>query len=222
VIQPVIVRRTGAGYQLIAGERRWRAARLAGLSEIPAVVKDAADDEALTLALEENLQREDLNPIEEAEALRRLLEDHGRTQEELSRRLGRDRSSIANTVRLLKLPSEVQALLAAGALSAGHGKALLAISAAAEQVARAQEFADRGVSVREAERLCREPPRRAARKRPESRAVAAQVRAVEERLQRALGTKVRLRERGRKGGQILIDFYSLAELERLVDHLTRE
>jgi ParB family chromosome partitioning protein len=219
VLQPLVVRRVEGGYEIIAGERRWRAARKAGLTEVPVLVKEAADAEALTLALEENLQREDLNPIEEAEALRRLLEEHGRTQEDLARRLGRDRSSIANSLRLLKLPREVQDRLAAGELSAGHGKALLMLDAPAAQVARAREIAARGRSVRAAERLCRAGPP-APQERPGSRAVAAGVRALEERLQRALGTKVRLALRG-KGGQIRIDFHSVAELERLVGELTK-
>jgi ParB family chromosome partitioning protein len=219
VLQPLVVRRAEAGYEIIAGERRWRAAKLAGLTEIPVVVKEAADDEALILALEENLLREDLNPIEEAETLRRLLEEHGRTQAELASRLGRDRSSIANSLRLLKLPAEVQAEVAAGTLSPGHAKALLMLETTEELVERAQEIARRGLSVREAERLCRaqvaRPP-----KGTISRGVSAGLRSLEERLQHALGTRVRLVTRG-KGGTIQITFFSLAELDRLVEQLTR-
>jgi ParB family chromosome partitioning protein len=219
VLQPLVVRRADSGYEIIAGERRWRAAQLAGLTEVPVVVREADDDEALTLALEENLLREDLNPIEEAEALRRLLEEHGRTQEELAERLGRDRSSIANSLRLLKLPAEVQAELAAGTLSSGHAKALLMLGTTEEVVERAREIARQGLSVREAERLCRAPaPRRP--KAATSRGVSAGLRSLEERLQHSLGTKVRLVTRG-KGGTIRINFYSLAELDRLVEHLTR-
>jgi ParB family chromosome partitioning protein len=214
------VRRADDGFEIIAGERRWRAAQMAGLTEMPVVVKEAADGEALTLALEENIQRADLNPIEEAEAIRRLLDEHERTQEQLAERLGRDRSSIANSLRLLKLPAEVQDLLAAGQISTGHAKALLMVESTEAQIARAREIVERSLSVRAAEQLCRAPRERpAAPKTPVSRAVTAGVRSLEERLQRALGTKVRLKTRG-KGGHIVIEFYSLGELDRLMEHLS--
>ena len=239
VLQPIVVRRLdaagkaekGVSYEIIAGERRWRAARLAGLKELPVVVKDVADGEALTLALEENIQRQDLNPIEEAESMRRLLDEHGRTQEQLAERLGRDRSSIANALRLLKLPKEVQESVVLGEISAGHAKALLMLSGSADQIAIAQKIIDEGLSVRAVEALCR--PQKAAREngdadkdktKPAAGETAAQStaaqRAVEEKLQRRLGTKVRLQHKADHSGAIVIDYYSLAELERLVDQLT--
>lgn len=232
VLQPLVVRRLegeAVPYEIVAGERRWRAARLAGLTEVPVVIKDVAGGEALTLAYEENVQREDLNPIEEAETLRRLLEDHGRTQEQLAERLGRDRSSIANALRLLKLANEVQEFVISGDLSAGHAKALLMLEGgAAAQLATAQRIIDEGLSVRATEALCR-PEKSAARSKksdaadsgasPKSPASSLGQRAVEEQLQRRLGTKVRLLPKG-QGGSIHIDYYSLAELERLVDQLS--
>jgi ParB family chromosome partitioning protein len=230
VLQPLLVRRTAHDprvFEIIAGERRWRAAQRAGLREVPVVVKDVADDEAVTLALEENLQREDLNPIEEAESLRRLLEDHQRTHEDLAKRLGRDRTSITNTLRLLRLPRPVQALLASGELSVGHAKALLMVDGAAAQESRAKIIVARGLSVRAAEALCRGAGAGARAKRSKrdaanadgaGRGASLSGRAVEEQLQRRLGTKVRILPKG-TGGQIVIDYYSLAELERLVDQL---
>ena len=231
VLQPIVVRRTAGldgPLEIIAGERRWRAARKALLTQIPVLIKDVADDEALTQALEENIQRQDLNPIEEAESLRRLLDDHGRTQEQLAERLGRDRSSIANTLRLLRLPKDVQAYVISGELSAGHAKALLMLEGAALQCAKADEIVQKGLSVRATEALCRPAgasPK--ARKRdeaepaptPASGPTSPAVRAVEESLQRKLGTKVRLHTKAEGAGQIIIEYFSLAELERLVDQL---
>src|SRR5207253_4364014 len=151
VIQPVIVRRRGTGYQLIAGERRWRAARQAGLERIPAIVRDATDAQSLELALVENLLREDLNPIEEAEAYQKLLSQFGWTQEELAGRIGRDRSSIANALRLLRLPDEIQADLRSGRLTMGHARALLALPTAADQLRLRNEILEHDWSVRATE-----------------------------------------------------------------------
>src|SRR2546429_2731655 len=151
VIQPVIVRREGTGYQLIAGERRGRAARQAGLERIPAIVRDATDAQSLELALVENLLREDLNPIEEAEAYQKLLSQFGWTQEELAGRIGRDRSSIANALRLLRLPDEIQADLRSGRLTIGHARALLALPAAADQLRLRNEILEHDWSVRATE-----------------------------------------------------------------------
>jgi len=170
VIQPVVVRRAGQGYQLIVGERRWRAAKLAGLEKIPAVVREATDAESLELALIENLLREDLNPIEEAEAYQKLLAQFAWTQEELAERVGKDRSSIANCLRLLKLPESIQADLRAGRLTMGHARALLSLASAADQLRLREEILAHSWSVRATEedvqRKRSQLPRRPLRRRP--------------------------------------------------------
>ena len=220
VIQPVLVRRDGAGFQLIAGERRWRAAQIAGLQEIPAILRDVTEAEAFALALVENLQRTDLNPMEEAEGYRRLVDEFGLTQEEVSARVGKDRSTVANGLRLLGLPESVKTLLRSGALSMGHARALLG-APEAERVGLAERVASSGLSVREAERLVR------ARRRPSPKsgrarkaAPSAAARTLVEQLQRALGTKVRLEDRG-GAGTLAIDFFSYEDLERIVRLLRR-
>jgi ParB family transcriptional regulator, chromosome partitioning protein len=220
IIQPVLVRRDGIGFRLIAGERRWRAAQLAGLREIPAIVREATESEAFALALVENLQRTDLNPIEEAEGYRRLVDEFGLTQEEVSERVGRERSTVANALRLLGLPLAVKEKVAAGALSMGHARALLG-AVDAERVALAERVTTEGLSVRETERLVqlhRRPAAGAGRShKPTS---TASTRALVEQLQRALGTKVRLKERGGRG-TLAIDFFSYEDLERIVRLLHR-
>src|SRR5687768_9442334 len=153
IVQPVVVRRKGAGYQIVAGERRWRAAKRAGLQRIPVVVRDVPDEKLLELALIENIQREELNPIEEAKAYRKLIDSIGLTQEAIAERVGRERSLIATALRLLKLPDELQALIEEGKLSAGHGRALLMSDDPAAQKAAARTITSQSLSVREAERL---------------------------------------------------------------------
>jgi ParB family chromosome partitioning protein len=217
IVQPILVRRQGDRYQIIAGERRWRAARQAGLATVPIVVRDVPDDRLLELALVENIQRQELSPLEEAQAFHRLQEDLRLTQEDVARKVGRDRSTITNTLRLLRLPREVRDLLHAGALDAGHGRALLALEGAEEQLALAREAARKGLSVREVER------RVALRRAPRGRAAPvrdANTRAAEERLRAALGTRVEIARRGR-GGQVRIAFQSEAELNRLFEQLVR-
>jgi len=214
LIQPVLVRREGTGYRLIAGERRWRAAQLAGLDEIPAMVREASDGEALELALVENLQRADLNPIEEGEGYRRLMQEFSFTQEQVSQRVGKDRSSVANALRLLGLPAE-------GILTMGHARALLGLDSPGAMTQLAARVAERGMSVRETERwvgrLKATPPRaRAAREEKQS----PHVRQMVEQLQRLLGTKVRLIDRGGRG-TLEIDFFSYEDLDRLLTHLGR-
>jgi ParB family chromosome partitioning protein len=220
VIQPILVRRDGADYRLIAGERRWRAAQLAGLHEVPAVVRDVTASEAFELALVENLQRTDLNPLEEAEGYRRLIQEFGLTQEQVGERVGRDRATVANALRLLQLPERVKDLLASGALGMGHARALLGMAVpggdlvtAAERVVREQ------LSVRETERLVRTV--RVSSGTPSRRpAGSTAARAVVEDLQRRLGTKVRLEDRGGKG-TLEIDFFSYEDLERILALLRR-
>ncbi len=215
LIQPVLVRREGRAYRLIAGERRWRAAQLAGLKDIPAIVREATDGEAFELALVENLQRADLNPIEEAEGYKRLIEERGLTQEQVSSRVGKDRSSVANALRLLALPQEVKALLAEGAIDMGHARAILGLPKASEMVQLARAVSEEKLSVRETERrvkLGRGGGSTA--KKKESRG-STQVRQVTEELQRRLGTKVRLLDRGGKG-VIEVHYFSYEDLDRLL------
>jgi len=218
VIQPILVRRDGPEYRLIAGERRWRAAQLAGLHEVPAVVRDVSPAEAFELALVENLQRTDLNPLEEAEGYRRLIQEFGLTQDQVGERVGRDRTSVANALRLLQLPQPVKDLLATGALGMGHARALLGM-AGAELVRTAERIAREQLSVREVERIVRTV--RASSPAPSRKpAGSTAARAVVEDLQRRLGTKVRLEDRGGKG-TLEIDFFSYEDLERILALLRR-
>ncbi|MCS6816445.1 MAG: ParB/RepB/Spo0J family partition protein [Blastocatellia bacterium] len=222
LVQPILVRRRGLRYEIIAGERRWRAAQLAGLLKVPAVVRDVPEEQVLELSLIENIQREDLNPIEEAQAYQRLIEQLGLTQEELARRVGRDRTSIANSLRLLRLPSDIQALIEEGKISFGHAKALLGLSSSELQKQLAHEIVARGLSVRETEALVRRlnaaPPVRARRERAP---LDPHLRAAAERLSRYLGTKVRIIP-GATGGKIEIEYYSATDLERLYTLILRK
>lgn len=221
VIQPIIVRRAdGDTFEIVAGERRWRAAQMAGLLRVPVVVRDVADDKLLELALIENLQRENLNPVEEAEAYRRLIDEYRLTQEQVAVAVGKDRATVANYVRLLGLPPEVRADLAAGALAMGHARALLGLTESAVQRRAAREIVARGLSVRETERLVKrlgrpDPPRAAGT----SPSLDVHTEAAQDRLRVALGTRVRIVRRGRKG-RIEIDFGSESELQRLFEYLT--
>jgi ParB family transcriptional regulator, chromosome partitioning protein len=217
VVQPILVRPRGARYQIVAGERRWRAAQLAGLEQVPVTVRDIPDDRLLEVALVENIQRQDLSPIEEAQAYSRLVETLGLSQEDLAQRVGRERSTVANALRLLRLPREIQELVATVRLDAGHARAILALDTAEAQIALAREAARKGLSVREVERRvaqARAPEPSAARRRDANTA------AAEERLRAVLGTRVRIARRG-KGGQLQIQFGSEAELNRLYESLLR-
>ncbi|HLA79268.1 MAG TPA: ParB/RepB/Spo0J family partition protein [Vicinamibacteria bacterium] len=217
MVQPILVRKVGERYQIIAGERRWRAAQQLGLTHVPVVPREVSDEQLLELALVENIQREELTPLEEAHAYQRLHQEFNLTQEQLAQKVGKDRSTVANTMRLLRLPPEVRDLLAGGRLEAGHGRALLALDQAEAQVALARETARKGFSVREVERrvaLERAPrPERANRRDPNTR-------AAEERLRAALGTRVEISRRG-AGGALRIAFSSEAELNRLFEVLVR-
>ncbi len=225
VIQPILVRRSGTGFRIIAGERRWRAAQRAGLMKVPVVVRDVPEGshkQLLELALIENIQREDLNPVEEATAYQRLAEEFRLTQEQIASAVGKDRSSVANYLRLLKLPEEVRADLASGALSMGHARALLAMSDAASQRRAAREVISRGLSVRDTEALVKKLSS-AAPPHPvtvgAAPAVDVHTRAAEDRMRFALGTKVRIARRG-QGGTIEIDFGSENELNRIYEYIT--
>jgi len=214
ILQPILVRRLGdGGYELIAGERRWRAAKLAGLKKIPAIVRPATDAEAMEMALIENLQRKDLNPMEAARAYQRLMKEFGLTQEVVARTLGKERPSIANTVRLLSLQSEVQGWVESDQLSLGHAKVLLAVAEPDQQIRLGRRAVTDKLSVRDLERLVR-PSHRGGRSGQTRKGHRPS--EVEERMTRKLGTKVRLIH-GKTGGKIVIDFYSPADLERVID-----
>ena len=221
IIQPLIVRRHAGQYQMVAGERRWRAAKMAGLSEVPVVVLEVAEPQMLELALIENIQREDLNPIETAHAYERLGRELGLSHEEIGRRTGKDRTSIANTVRLLKLPMEVQLLLAERRLSMGHARAVLGLAIAEQQVEIAEKAAAQGLSVRQVEALVQE----LTSARPKSGNSKKEtphdpnVKAAVDELERALGTRVRIVEVSEQRGRIEIEYYSQAELDRLFQHI---
>jgi ParB family transcriptional regulator, chromosome partitioning protein len=218
VIQPVVVRRVNGAYQLIAGERRWRAARQAGLDRIPAVVRDATDAESLEMALVENLLREDLNPLEEAEAYQKLLAQFGWTQEELAQRIGRDRSSIANSLRLLRLPELIQADLRGSRLTMGHALALLSLTSPADQLRLREEILAHSWSVRATEQSARvvEAASGTPRRPKAARRRSAELVAVEDALQRALMTRVRVTGTER-AGTIHVAYANAEELERLAE-----
>lgn len=233
LMQPILVRKRGQAFEIIAGERRWRACQRAGLKTIEVIVKDLADSEVFEWALIENIQREDLNPIEEAEAYRRLLDSANITQEQLATRLSKDRSTIANALRLLRLPDEVRRQVIAGALSMGHARALLALDDPDAMVRMARDTVKRGLSVREVERAVR-AVKKSAEEAAEANAAnpsandpyadipggAPAVRRVTEELVRTFGTRIRIVPQGKKG-RIEIDYGSSAELERLVGQLRR-
>jgi ParB family chromosome partitioning protein len=215
VIQPIIVHRVGSNFGLIAGERRWRAARAAGLKTVPALVKEATKRELIEQALIENIQREDLNALEAAEAYKRLQDEFKLTQEDLARRVGKERSTITNFLRILSLPKEVKNDLASGALSMGHAKALLSLERVRDQIKVAAVITTRGLSVREAEALAnklKHPQKE--RKTKQS----SELKAVEDKLKRSLGTKVSISAKG-KGGRIVIEYFSDEELEGLLEKI---
>jgi len=219
IIQPIIVRKVDQGFEIVAGERRWRAAQRAGLLKVPVVVRDIPEDRLLAVALIENIQREDLNPIEEAFAYRRLAEEFHLTQEQIADAVGKDRSSIANTVRLLRLPQEVRTNVASNALSMGHARAILALAGEAAQVRLARDIIARSLSVRETEALVKNASAPAEAK-PEKKA-DVHTRAAEDKLRISLGTRVRINRKG-KGGKIEIEFVNEDELQRLYEFLTNE
>jgi ParB family chromosome partitioning protein len=214
ILQPVVVRRRGDDYELVAGERRWRAAARAGLQQVPAIVKELSDADALQVALVENLQRQDLDPLEEAEAFSRLVQDHGLSQEELAIAVGKSRSAVSNSLRLLKLPKPVLEMLADGRLTAGHARALMTMASEPAMLDLASTVVARGMSVREAERHARSLTQKPKQKREQSPAEIN----VEERLQRSLGTKVRLRHRQGKG-KIEIFYHSIDQLNDLLNRI---
>ncbi len=219
VIQPVLVRRVGEHYEIVAGERRWRAAQRAGLLKVPVTIRDIPDDKLLEVALVENIQREDLSPIEEAQAYRRLTDELRLSQEEIAAAVGKDRATVANLLRLLRLPVEVRNDVSAGALGMGHARALLALPDEAAQRRVARDVVSRGCSVRETESIVRRELAPAAAPPPPR--PDPNTRAAEEKLRIALGTRVRIVRRG-GAGRIEINFASEIELNRLYEALTAD
>jgi ParB family chromosome partitioning protein len=217
VLQPVILRKKGNKYELVAGERRWRAAAKAGIEKIPAIVRELNDSDVMEIALIENLQREDLNPIEEAMAYKSLMDDFGLTQEELSKRVGKSRSQIANTVRLLNLDKEIQDLVYENKLTAGHARALLSIQDSKERLKLANMISKEALSVRQTEQLVKKlVDERSKAKKHKPKEINPVIIDVTERLQRTLGTRVKIKG-NEKRGKIEIEFYSSEELERILE-----
>ena len=223
LVQPILVRRKPDGrYQIVAGERRWRASQRAGLIKITALVRDVQDEKLLEIALIENIQRQELNPIEEALAFQRLIATIGFTQEELAKRVGKDRSSIANYIRLLKLPIPVQRMLEVDELQMGHARALLALTSEEDQITLAKIIVEKKLSVREAERAVQQKLKAASEGKTSTPVqIDANIRAAELKLKRYLGTQVRISMSGH-GGKILIDFGSADELDRIYSVLLRK
>lgn len=218
LIQPVILRKVKKGFEIVAGERRWRACRKAGLKEIPCIVKDLTDEENALLAIIENMQREDLNPIEEAEGINQMITSFGMTQEQVSKSVGKSRPYITNSLRLLKLPEQIRDMVSQGKLTTGHARAIAGVSNGEKQIKLAEYAVKEEISVREMEKLIKEEnsaKKKAPRKRNEK---DADVKRVEEDLKQIMGTKVSLNQSGKKG-KIEIEYYSREELERLIELL---
>jgi len=222
ILEPLVVRKVAQGYEIIVGERRWRAAQKAGLKEVPVLVKDVEEREVIEISLIENLQRENLNPVEEAEGFRRLIEDFGLHQEDLGARLGKDRTTIANTLRLLKLPAEALDQLRQGRISAGHARAILSLETREKQRDLCNLILKKGLSVREAEGLAK----RWSKKRSQiggtekgKGELAAQFTTLQDLLRKHLATKVKITPRGKRG-KIEIEYYSFEDLDRIVEAIT--
>lgn len=224
IIQPIIVRRKGERFELIAGERRWRAAREAQLTEVPIVVQDLADERLLEVSLIENIQREDLNPMEVAVAYDRLSREHDLSHEEIGRRTGKDRATITNMIRLLRLPPEVQILLAEHRLSMGHARAILGLQDPAQQQEIANKAAAQGMSVRQVERVVQaiNEKREAEDAPPDEPKIDPNVKAAIQELERILGTRVRILEKSAKKGRIEIDYFSPDDLDRIYNLIVGE
>ncbi len=219
IIQPIMVRPFGEGYEIVAGERRWRAARRASLKQVPCIIRELSEEQNMLIAIIENMQREDLNPMEEAEALNQMITNFGMTQEEVSKSVGKSRPYITNALRLLKLPSEVQELVVQGDLTNGHARAIAGIKEVKRQVNLANKIVREGLSVRETETLAsqeNESINKPAKAKP--RAKNREITDMEEELKSALGTKVAINH-GTRRGKIEIEYYSREELERLLELL---
>ena len=219
ILEPLIVRRTDQGYELMVGERRWRAAQKAGLKEVPVLVKEVERGEALEISLIENLQREDLNPIEAAEAFKHLIEEFNISQEDLSKRIGKDRTTIANTLRLLKLPMEVKDELLQNRITSGHARAILSLESKEKQKELCVLIIKKGLSVREAEALAirwSEKPKKTVTPVKKRGDLESQLGSLQDSLRKYLGTKVQIMPKGKRG-KIEIEYYSHEDLERIVE-----
>lgn len=222
LIQPIIVKNQGSYYEIVAGERRWRAARIAGLKEVPVIVKEYDDRESMEIAIVENLQREDLNPIEEAQAYRRLIEEFGLKQDEAAQRVSKSRTAVTNAMRLLKLDERVQQMVIDDMISGGHARTLLAIEDKEEQYAMAMLVFDNKMSVRETEKLVRnylkkDEDKKTSEKEKDFSQMETIYHQLEERMKSVIGTKVAIHSRNYKKGKIEIEYYSNDELERIID-----
>ena len=216
IIQPLVVRKSGKHYEIVAGERRWRAAKEAELSVVPCIVRQFSDEENMLVAIIENMQREDLNPIEEAMGLEQMISAYGMTQEEVSKSVSKSRPYITNTLRLLKLPEEIKALVSEGKISTGHARALITVKNKTKQEELCKKIIKDGISVRDVERLASEEKK--IRKKPLKRVKSPDTLNVERELKEIYGTKVTINSRGNKG-TVELEFYSKDELNRLIDLL---
>ena len=223
VLQPLLVQKKGQHYEIIAGERRWRAAKLAGLREIPVILREFSPEDAVEIALIENIQREDLNPVEEAQAYRTLMQEFHLTQEETAAKVGKSRAAVANRLRLLRLPESIQKWLASGELTEGHARALLALEDPERQEEAARQVLERQLSVRETEKLVREMQKPPAPPKEDSWKKRDQViyEQLEEELRQLSGTRVVIQRRDENRGRIQLEYYSVEELERLMDWLRK-
>ncbi|MDD4504317.1 MAG: ParB/RepB/Spo0J family partition protein [Clostridiaceae bacterium] len=219
VVQPIIVRKVGNTYQIIAGERRWRASRIAGKRTIPAIVKECSNLEVMELALIENLQREDLNSIEEAQAYKSLIEEYDMTQEDISKKIGKSRPAIANSLRLLQLPQVIKNLIAEGKITQGHARALLAISGEKRQLEVAEKIINEQLNVRQIEKMAKDTKVKKKKQAPLNN-YQIEINQLEERLKAALGTKVTIQHKNNKG-RIEIEYYSNEDLDRILDLLEK-
>ena len=219
ILQPILVRPYGSGYQIVAGERRWRAARMLGMSEVPVQIKELSDLEAMQLALIENLQRENLNPVEEAKGYSELVESYGMTQEEVAKTVGRSRSSVANAMRLLALPEEIQEMLENGDISTGHGKALLAFDEEEKMLDAARKAADGKLNVRSLEKMASEDDTKKPSKKDNSH-IDSYFKEMEIGLHNALGRKVKV-EYGKNKGALILEFYDKEDLSALAEKLSK-
>jgi ParB family chromosome partitioning protein len=220
IIQPIVVRKEGMSYKIVAGERRWRAARMAGIETVPAIVREYNDNELLEVALIENLQRENLNPLEEAEAYKRLIEEYGLTQEQISKIIGKSRPSIANSLRLNKLHDDIKKMLRDDLISEGHARAILSVEDPDKQIKIAEAIVSKGLSVRDAEKLVKDFDKKEKIKEAGKDEIELEIRSIEDRLKNILGTKVRL-QHGKNKGKIVIDYYSNDDLDRILNLLKR-
>ena len=222
VIQPIVVQDRKDHYEIIAGERRWRAAKMAGLKEVPVIIKNYTEQEIVEISLIENIQRENLNPIEEAQAFKRLLTEFNLKQDEVAERVSKSRTAVTNSMRLLKLSENVQEMVINDMLSTGHARALLAVEDPEEQYTLAQKVFDEKLSVREVEKLVKNLHKPAKPKKLDNKALELIYKDIEEKLKQALSTKVEVSSKGEGTGKIEIEFYSHTDLDRLVDILTKQ